>query len=297
MYIIPLFAVISRWYLVAGGVVQYGYRSIHIDTVITSAQNSTIKRLRQLATSSKARRDANTYLAEGIHLVRSFLTTGQVPTSVVCANSALDNDEVAQLVREIQSTSAQQVIVADSLFESFTSIHASVGILILFSPPKPKEVASLTQAAMLLEDVQDPGNLGTMLRTAAAVGIGDVFLSSGCASPWSPKALRAGMGAQFSLLVHEQTDLARCMDESTIPTLVTTLSTQSKSLFEVDLTKPVAWVFGSEGQGVSQHLLDRATTHVLIPQIDSPVESLNVAAAAAVCLYEQYRQSSEKRGA
>lgn len=226
--------------------------------------------------------------------MRSFLATGQVPVSVVCATSALDNDEVAQLVREIQLTSAQQVIVADSLFESFTSIHASVGIMILFSPPNPKEVASLTQAAVLLEDVQDPGNLGTILRTAAAVGVRDAFLSPGCASPWSPKALRAGMGAQFSVLIHEQIDLAQRMDESTVPTLVTTLSTKSQSLFEVDLKRPVAWVFGSEGQGVSQHLLDRAAAHVLIPQVDSPVESLNVAAAAAVCLYEQYRQSSQK---
>lgn len=249
-----------------------------------------MKRLRQLATSSKARREANTYLAEGIHLVRSFLATGAVPTSVVCANSALDNHEVVELVRELQQTTAQQVLVTDSLFESFASIHASVGIVILFSPPEPSEVAPLTHTTMLLEDVQDPGNLGTMLRTAAAVGIREAFLSPGCASPWSPKALRAGMGAQFSLLIHEHTDLAGCMDSSTIPTLVTTLSPQSQSLYEVDLTGPVAWVFGSEGQGVSPYLRERATTHVLIPQVDSPVESLNVAAATAVCLYEQYRQ-------
>ena len=130
------------------------------------------------------------------------------------------------------------------------------------------------------------------MRVVAAVGIRKVFLSPDCASVWSPKALRAGMGAQFSLMLHEEVDLPALAERSDIPVLATTLSRQSQSLYALDLARPVLWIFGNEGQGVSQQLTDRATTHVLIPQATNTVESLNVATAAAVCLYEQFRQTA-----
>lgn len=259
--------------------------------IITSAHNPMVKQLRRLVTSAKARREAGLAVAEGVHLVRSLVENSVDITLLVCAESALQNSEVSQLASGFSEIKARQLVVKDSLFESFSRVHASVGILAAFAPPVAKSVpVELTENTVLLDDVQDPGNLGTILRTAAAVGVRQVFLSSGCASAWSPKALRAGMGAQFGLAVYENVQLAELVKNSTMPTLVTTLSEKSQSLYELDLTGPAAWVFGSEGLGVSEELLNLATTHVGIPQENTAVESLNVAAATAVCLYEQYRQ-------
>lgn len=259
-----------------------------MNPVITSAQNPLVKQLRKLATSAKARREAGEYIAEGTHLVASYLTAGGTPVRYICAESALDNQEIATLVRRLEKLPTEGILVSDALFESFASVHATVGIAITFTPTTPHIESS--QTTVVLEDIQDPGNLGTILRTTAATGVSNVVLSPGCASPWSPKALRAGMGAQFSLEIQENTDLAAFVTASTIPTLATTLSDTSKSLYDLDLHQPVVWILGNEGQGVSQTLTGLASTHVRIPQADTAVESLNVAAATSVCLYEQYRQ-------
>lgn len=264
-----------------------------MDTIITSSSNPTVKYIRKLMTSGKARKQSNMYVAEGAHLVKSLMDAGYAPAMYAYAEKASHNPEIAGILKQASRLEVDCVAIADSLFESITSIHASVGILALFSPKGTHEAPALTKSsAVLLDEVQDPGNAGTILRTAAAVGITDAFLSSGCASPWAPKTLRAGMGAQFSLQIHEDADLTKVIREATIPTLLTILSPDSKSLYEADLSRPVAWIFCNEGQGASQQLLDVTSDHIHIPQANTPVESLNVAAAAAVCLYEQYRQTT-----
>jgi TrmH family RNA methyltransferase len=259
--------------------------------IITSAQNPIIKQLRKLATSSKARRDTSVYIAEGIHLTRSYLTAGLTPLRYICAESALQNKEVIQLRQSLDEKQVECVTISDDLFTSLATIHVNVGIIFLFTPqtPPPTPLPS-SHSSILLEDIQDPGNIGTILRTATAAGIHSAFLSPGCTSPWSPKALRAGMGAQFGITIYESINLQGIIAAAPIPTLVTTLSPNSQSLYSLNLTQPVVWIFGNEGQGVSSALTQAASTHVSIPQADTPVESLNVAAAAAVCLYEQYRQ-------
>lgn len=260
-----------------------------MDTVITSAANPIVKQLRRLVTSPKARRDEGLALAEGAHLVRSLLTTSYVPTMYVVADSARADDEVAGLVAELETRQVRPVVLADSLFASIASIHAQVGVAVVFSLAARQFIA-VDGDAVVLEDVQDPGNLGTIMRTVAAAGISSVMLSSGCASPWSPKALRSGMGAQFSIDIYEDVDVVRAVSKSDASVLVTSLLGESVSLYEADLRQPTWWVFGNEGQGVSDELLAHATTRIAIPQAHNAVESLNVAAATAVCLYEQVRQ-------
>lgn len=262
--------------------------------IITSVNNPTIKMLRKLLSSSRARREANLFVAEGIHLVQSFLLSGQLPNLFIYAESAINNQEIAQLLQASRMTNAEKVVIADSLFESFTNIHASSGICITFTPRTValKTILPLTVDCILLEDIQDPGNVGTILRTAAAVGIKNVLLSDKCASPWSPKSLRAGMGAQFSLDIYENIDLLNVLNGAQITSLATVLSKDSASLYDIDLKKQIAWLFGSEGQGISEKLSRAAKIKATIPQEATTVESLNVAAAAAVCLYEQYRQKN-----
>ena len=139
-----------------------------------------------------------------------------------------------------------------------------------------------------LDRVQDPGNLGTLLRTAAAVGIKQVFVSEGSVSAWSPKVLRSAQGAHFVLQVYEHLDLHALRERLRVPLVATALE-QGQMLYSLDLPKACAWLAGNEGQGVDPALLARADLRVFIPQSDA-VESLNVGVATAVCLYEQLRQ-------
>ena len=149
---------------------------------------------------------------------------------------------------------------------------------------------TLTQSAVMLDNLQDPGNLGSILRSAAAAGVEYVFCSRGTAFAWSPKVLRAGMGAHFLLKIFENADLDELIRKARVPVLATS-SHADKLLYEIDLKSPVAWLFGHEGKGVSAELLALASYRVAIPHRGA-VESLNVAASAAVCLFEQVRQTA-----
>ncbi|MFZ1360538.1 MAG: RNA methyltransferase [Candidatus Saccharimonadales bacterium] len=257
--------------------------------VISSAKNPTVQYLRQLWSSSSYRRNHEQTLAHGIHLVRSFLVSKQIPIRYVIAESALQNKEVKVLVQQLEPLGVQQVILTDSLYESLSDVHARVGISLVI-PTSSQEANQLVGDAVLLDDIQDPGNIGTILRTAAVAGIVSAYCSSGCTSLWSPKALRAGMGAQFSMQLYERCDLESLIAHAQVDTYVTSLVEPNVSLYSLDLSAPAAWIFGNEGRGVSSRLQQLATRRVIIPQAVTAVESLNVAASTAVCLFEQYRQ-------
>jgi len=149
---------------------------------------------------------------------------------------------------------------------------------------------AMTVSAVLLDGVQDPGNVGSILRSAGAAGITQVFCSPGTAFCWSPKVLRAAMGAHFVLEIFENVDLAALVTASASNIAVLAMSGYAQQrLYDVDLRQPVAWLLGHEGQGVSDELMGLASHQVVIPHAGQ-VESLNVAAAAAVCFFEQLRQ-------
>ncbi len=259
--------------------------------IISSSKNLAVKQVRKLIESGKYRREQGLAVAEGAHLVASLLQADTLIEQVIYSQSALNNQETIGLIQQIDQAQRADVVLKDELFESLSNIHAAVGLLVVFRPPEQTEPPELISDGLLLEDVQDPGNLGTILRTAAAAGVSKVYLSSGTSSAWSPKALRAGMGAQFSLDIYENSNLLELADKSSIPVLATDLSGK-KSLYETDLSAQSAWVFGNEGQGVSPELLTACSQAVKIPQVETTVESLNVSAAVAVCLFEQQRQRS-----
>lgn len=257
--------------------------------VISSAQNVNIKRIKKLLTSGSFRQSEGQAVAEGVHLVRSYLDTGNLPEMLIYAESATANPEIATIVDQIDTAGVKELFVKDSLFESVSDIHSSVGVMMVFSIPPGRSAPVIDSDAILLEAVQDPGNMGAIMRTAAAAGIEKIYLSVGSSSCWSPKALRAGMGAQFSLDIYESVDVIESARLAVVPVLATDL-VGAGSLYSANLTEPVAWAFGNEGQGITNQLRDACAQTVLIPQADSAVESLNVAAAVAVCLFEQYRQ-------
>lgn len=255
---------------------------------IASRDNPLYKQLKQLATSAQARRKSGRSLLDGIHLTQAFLQQGGRADYCVLAESALSHAEVAALLAQCEATGCSCVMLPDALYQPLSQVENGVGLLLVIATPQPAAPACLSTSAVLLDRLQDPGNLGSILRSAAAAGIAQVFCAPGTVAAWSPKVLRAGMGAHFLLDIMENADLLALCQSSTIAVLATS-SHAPKTLYQTDLRAPVAWLFGHEGQGVGGDLLAAAHTQVAIPHL-GPMESLNVAAAAAVCFFEQLRQ-------
>ncbi|MDO4905048.1 MAG: RNA methyltransferase [Lautropia sp.] len=188
--------------------------------------------------------------------------------------------------------SARWLILEDPLFDSLDILPSPAPVLALVETPKPMLPARIEgQDVVILDRVQDPGNVGTIIRTVAAAGIQQIITTPGTAACWSPKVLRAGMGGHFVLDLFESVSYDALQSSLKIP-LAATILRGGQSLYETDLRPALAWVFGNEGEGVDPRLLQRLERGVTIPQLDT-VESLNVAASAAVCLFEQRRQRSK----
>jgi TrmH family RNA methyltransferase len=255
---------------------------------ITSRDNPFYKELKQLATSSQARRKAGRSLLDGVHLCQAYLDLRGTPVHCVVSEGALANPEVADIVHRCEAAHVHVTAVPDALFGAISQVEHGVNLAFLVETARPAQPQALDVSAVLLDGVQDPGNVGSILRSAAAAGIKQVYCSPGTAFCWSPKVLRAAMGAHFVLDIFENVDLAGLVRASKIAVLATSGYAEQK-LYDVDLRQPVAWLLGHEGQGVADDLLALATHRVVIPHAGQ-VESLNVAACAAVCFFEQLRQ-------
>ena len=256
---------------------------------ISSRENALYKELKLLAGSSQARRKAGRTLLDGVHLCQTYLQLRGAPPQCIVSETALLNPEVLELVRACEQQRGNCIVMPDALYGPLSQVEHGVGILFVIETPERAVPAALTVSAVLLDQLQDPGNVGSILRSAAAAGITQVYCSSGSVFCWSPKVLRAAMGAHFVLDIFENVDLSALMTSSAIAVLATSGYAEQR-LYDVDLRGPVAWLLGHEGQGVADDLLVLATHRVAIPHLGR-VESLNVAACAAVCFFEQLRQN------
>lgn len=255
---------------------------------VTSRDNPFYKELKHLAGSSQALRRAGRSLLDGVHLCQAYLDLVGQPLHCVVSEGALDNPEVGAVVARVEGAHGHVTALPDALFGALSQVEHGIHLLFLVDTPRPAQPARLAQSAVLLDGVQDPGNAGSILRSAGAAGIKQVFCSPGTAFCWSPKVLRAAMGAHFVLEIFENADLASLVRGARVPVLATS-GYAAEQIWNVDLRGARAWVLGHEGQGVSKELLDLATYRVAIPHLGA-VESLNVAACAAVCFFEQLRQ-------
>ena len=255
---------------------------------ITSRDNALYKDLKHLAGSSQARRKASQTLLDGVHLCQSYLALRGAPRHCVLSETALAHPEVGAIVTQCENAHAHCTVMPDTLYNALSQVEHGVGLMFLIDTPVLTLPAALGESAVLLDNLQDPGNVGSILRSAAAAGITEVFCSHGTAFCWSPKVLRAAMGAHFVIDIHENVDLAALIRTAAIPVLATSGYAKQR-LYDVDLRQPVAWLFGHEGQGVADDLLGLASNQVVIPHLGQ-IESLNVAACAAVCFFEQLRQ-------
>jgi TrmH family RNA methyltransferase len=209
------------------------------------------------------------------------------------SRSALERAEVARLVGRVAA--AKVLAVSDALFGSLSTVDSATGVLAAVPVPQGRPVPADADLILMLEDVQDPGNVGTLMRSAAAAGAGHVLLSPTCAFAWSLKTVRAGMGAHFALNIAEGVDLAAFL-ATYRGTAVALTGEASRSIYEVDLKGPAAILVGNEGAGLSRDLRRRATIEARIP-MPGRAESLNAAVAGSLGLYEAVRQrQATKKG-
>lgn len=252
---------------------------------ISSRDNPFFKELLKLAGSSRQRKKTGQTLLDGTHLVQAYVACGHKPLHLLVTATALQDREVAELLEKIPGVPLTQF--DDSLFAAFSELKTLSGIIALIKQPGHSVPPAESCFCLLLEDIQDPGNLGSMLRSAAAAGCDAVFLSQGCTDAWSPKVLRAAMGGHFVLSIHESVDLLAVAAEFQGKVLAASLHAQA-SLYDCDLRGKLAFAVGNEGAGLSENLL--AISQGIIIPMPGKVESLNAAAATAVCLFEAARQ-------
>lgn len=257
--------------------------------IISSRDNPFFKALKKLATSSRERNKSDRTLLDGAHLVSAYAQAFGAPEKIVVTPEASGNAEIQALLRAFPAV--ETVELSAALLREISPVESPNGIVAVI--PVPHLAAPLKPSfCVLLEDIQDPGNLGSILRSAAAAGVEAAYLSRQCADAWSPKVLRGGMGAHFSLAILECADLievARRLDGLVI---ATSLDAEC-ALFDLDLRGPAAFIVGNEGAGLSAELRQAANKHVVIP-MPGNMESINVAAATAICLFEKVRQQHAK---
>ena len=235
--------------------------------------------------SSAGRRD-EPVLLEGVHLCEAFLALDRQPQYALFDQARIGEPQLARLIENLSDDVC--CTMSASLLANLSSVDTGQGVVFVVKPATATLPDSLDGNMLWLDRVQDPGNVGTLLRTAAAAGITRVLASTGTASLWSPKVLRSGQGVHFGLRLHEHVDLLAATRSLKVPLIATTLG-DATDLFDTKLPAQAAWVFGHEGQGVSQSLIDQASLRIRVEHATA-VESLNITAAAAVCLFEQRRQ-------
>jgi TrmH family RNA methyltransferase len=231
-----------------------------------SRENPRVRRWQRLVRDPRARRSESRAVIEGVHLVTAYLAQGVRPLALLMSETGLKRAEVASLARHAE---IEPVLLPDSLFGTIADAETPTGVAAEIEIPVGEERLSESTGCVFMEGIQDSGNVGTIVRSAAAFGVRDAVLAPGCADPWSPKALRAGMGGQ----------------------IVCTVVRGGTPVHELDLSGRLGWIFGSEGRGVSEGLAAKAAHRATIP-VAAGADSLNVAAAAAICLYEARRQLS-----
>ena len=250
---------------------------------ISSRDNPAYKKLLRLADDARECRKQGRTLIDGPHLVAAYCALG-LPEMLLISDSGANRPEIQALIEA--HAGSDILLLKDSLFKGLSGVDSPVGIAAVI--PIPKETPAFTGGScVLLDAIQDAGNVGSILRSSAAAGIRDIFLGPGCAGAWSPRVLRAAQGAHFRQRIRESVDLEQFLSKYRGESLATVVG-GGVSLYDIASAGDVAWIFGNEGCGVSPVLAALASQLVTIPMA-AETESLNVAAAAAVCLFATTR--------
>lgn len=255
---------------------------------IESRHNERLREVGRLIASSRDRRKSGRCVLEGPHLVDVYVDRVGPPETLVVLDDARGRADVEALLQRVPAN--RTFVVTRARFAELATSPADVAVLAVVTTPK-FATSTTARFCLLIDDLQDPGNVGSIIRTAAAAGIEQVLLSSHSAFAWAPKVLRAAQGAHFLTNVVEDVDLVGWATSfrAARGRVFATVVGGARSLYDADLRGGVAFVIGSEGQGVSKALRENVDETVTIPMATG-TESLNAAAASAVVLFEAVRQ-------
>lgn len=262
--------------------------------MITSKDNPQFKALKKLIHQPK-RNDAM-MAVEGVHACQLLLKHQAVHQLRIekawVGASALNDREIQALLLNAQSQHIPVMELDGGLFRELSVLEQGISVVFEVQRPaiEPMDYEHITGNVVLLDGIQDPGNMGSILRTCAAAGVREVWLNAQCVNPYSAKVIRAGVGAHFGIRICENVDLnaaVQALKHNQI-TVCATTSHGTHSIYQQDLSRPTAWLMGNEGAGLNAELLAQADAALTIPMHVG--ESLNVASATAVCLFEMLRQ-------
>jgi len=255
--------------------------------MITSLQNEQVKRARALHKQRSARAEAGRFVIEGSHLVEEALQANDTLEEVFFTRRFSESDEGARLLGRLSGMPVQPQLVHDSVMKSMCDTVTPQGIVAI-APMPEREIHDPLTFALIIDAVNDPGNMGTILRTAAGAGVPVVFLMPGSVDPFSPKVVRGAMGAHFRLPMRS---LAWEQLKATLGNLPILLADSGEGVpcYQVDWTQPCALIVSSEARGASSEAEKLASSRVTIP-MPGQIESLNVAMATGILIYEMLRQ-------
>jgi TrmH family RNA methyltransferase len=255
--------------------------------MITSNANKQIKWVRSLQSKRNARQNEGMFVVEGTRLIEEVLRSEHKAHLILYTTAWGSRNP--RLLDQLNQLTMQIELVSDSVLASCSDVETPQGVLAVMPISKSKE-SRKSNTTLILDHLSDPGNLGTILRTALAAEVGSVYLTSGSVDAFNPKVVRAGMGAHFYLNIHEAS-----VDEIFVgiegQALWIAEARQGDVYHQVDWRKPIALAIGSEARGLDPRFQALASGQVHIP-IGNHSESLNAATAAAVILFEIQRKRS-----
>ena len=260
---------------------------------ITSKDNELIKHIRKLK-DKKYRDESNEYVVEGVKLVEEAVKeNAKIKQIIVCEDTTRTYEIPTHIMLEIAKYEC--ISVSDKIFNIITQVTNPQGIMAIIEKNAQNAKIDYTQdIIVVLDDVQDPGNLGTILRTVDSIGLNQIIVSKGTADAFNSKVVRSTMGAIFRIKIIEVENLAQAIKEMRkhhFKLIVTSLQTKN-SIYDIDFNKKII-VIGNEANGVSKEIQDMADEKAKIPMLGR-TESLNASVAAGVVMYEYVRQKLSK---
>jgi TrmH family RNA methyltransferase len=270
--------------------IRVNRNKVPFSSMITSSQNSKIKLVRALLGRAKERREANAFVVEGVRLIEEAVNSNWGFQFVLYSDSL--SERGINLVKTLEDKKIEVEKVESDLLQSLSETESPQGILALLSltqlpiPDSPNFI-------LIPDQIRDPGNLGTLLRTAAAAGVQAVLLPPETTDAFAPKVVRSGMGAHFRLAIHSTT--WDSIQAYTRGLQIYLADMDGKSFWETDLRQPLALIVGGEAEGASEEARKLATQKISIP-MSGNVESLNAGVAGSVLMFEVVRQRNYTAG-
>jgi RNA methyltransferase, TrmH family len=256
--------------------------------IIRSRDNKLFKRIMRLVTSSRDRKVMGESILDGAHLVEAFLQSGREALEVIVSTTARSTGDWTRIEKMVGTTRVWAL--GAELMEAASQLESPASMMAIVQTPVGTSVPADADAVLVLDNVQDPGNVGALLRCAAAFGVKHVLLGEGTAFAWSPKVLRAGQGAHFSLNIVEGVKVLDWLPSFAGRSMaLVALRADAVALQDAKLTEPVALLIGNEGQGLAPEVVAACSQRVHVP-MSAATESLNAASCGAIALYELSRQ-------